>query len=149
MDCVMGIDPGKSGGAALISIDGSDYRAVGFSRLTEKDMIHELNALLNAADVCVIEKVHSMPKQGVKSTFTFGQNYGFLRACILNQQIKMYEITPLTWQQKLNCRTKGDKNVSKAKAQRLFPNLKITHQIADALLIAEYGRRELCGLVLS
>ena len=37
--------------------------------------------------------------------------------------------------------SKGDKNVTKSRAQELFPELKITHAIADALLIAEYGRR--------
>jgi hypothetical protein len=38
--------------------------------------------------------------------------------------------------------TKGDKNVSKRRAQELFPQLKVTHATADALLIAEYGRRQ-------
>ena len=47
----------------------------------------------------------------------------------------------MRWQKYLGCLTKGDKNVSKAKAQELFPDLKITHAIADSLLIAEYGRR--------
>jgi hypothetical protein len=37
--------------------------------------------------------------------------------------------------------TKGDKNITKRKAQELFPEIKITHAIADSLLIAEYGRR--------
>jgi len=37
--------------------------------------------------------------------------------------------------------TGGDKNVSKRRAQELFPEIKITHAIADALLIAEYARR--------
>ncbi len=37
--------------------------------------------------------------------------------------------------------TKGDKNVSKRRAQELFPALKVTHAIADALLIAEFARR--------
>jgi hypothetical protein len=41
----------------------------------------------------------------------------------------------------MQCLTKGDKNVSKAAAQRLWPKLKITHANADALLIAEYGRQ--------
>jgi hypothetical protein len=31
--------------------------------------------------------------------------------------------------------------VSKRKAQELFPGIKVTHAIADALLIAEYNRR--------
>jgi hypothetical protein len=38
--------------------------------------------------------------------------------------------------------SKGDKNVTKRKAQELFPSLKITHATADALLIAEYLRRK-------
>jgi len=41
----------------------------------------------------------------------------------------------------MGCMTKGDKNVSKRKAQELFPSMKVTHASADALLIAEYGRR--------
>jgi hypothetical protein len=44
--------------------------------------------------------------------------------------------------------TKGDKNITKRKAQELFPEIKITHAIADSLLIAEYGRR-LCSTLAS
>jgi hypothetical protein len=38
--------------------------------------------------------------------------------------------------------TKGDKNVSKRKAQELFPQIKVNHYIADALLIAAYGAKQ-------
>jgi hypothetical protein len=38
--------------------------------------------------------------------------------------------------------TKGDKNISKAKAQELFPDKKIIHATADALLIALYGTKQ-------
>jgi hypothetical protein len=41
----------------------------------------------------------------------------------------------------MGCLTKGDKNVSKSRAQELFPSIKVTHAIADALLIAEHNRR--------
>ena len=34
----------------------------------------------------------------------------------------------------------GDKNVTKRKAQELWPNIKITHAFADALLLGEFGR---------
>jgi hypothetical protein len=36
--------------------------------------------------------------------------------------------------------TRGDKNVSKRRAQEIFPMIKVTHSVADALLIAEYNR---------
>jgi hypothetical protein len=56
-------------------------------------------------------------------------------------KIPFEEVSPVKWQKVMGCLSKGDKNVTKAAAQRLFPDIKITHAIADALLIAEYGRR--------
>ena len=50
------------------------------------------------------------------------------------------EVSPVKWQTAMGCRTGGDKNVSKAEAQRLWPSLKITHRNADSLLLAEYAR---------
>jgi crossover junction endodeoxyribonuclease RuvC len=82
-----------------------------------------------------------MPKQGVSSTFKFGVNYGFLRGMLTAHKIPFEEVTPQKWQKAMGCLSKGNKNVTKAKAQQLFPNLKITHKVADALLIAEYCRR--------
>jgi len=42
----------------------------------------------------------------------------------------------------MGCMTKGDKNVSKRRSQELFPQIKVTHAIADALLIASYGAKQ-------
>jgi hypothetical protein len=60
---------------------------------------------------------------------------------LTGEEFPFEEVSPQKWQKAMGCMTKGDKNVSKAKAQQLFPQLKITHAIADALLIAEYARR--------
>jgi hypothetical protein len=43
------------------------------------------------------------------------------------------------WQKALGCLTKGDKNITKRKAQEMFPGIKVTHATADSLLIAHYG----------
>ena len=91
--------------------------------------------------IAMIEKVHSMPKQGVKSSFTFGQGYGFLLGCLTALEIPFEYVTPQKWQRYLGCLSKGDKNVTKQKAQELFPHLEITHATADALLIGEYLKR--------
>lgn len=91
--------------------------------------------------VAYIEKVHSMPKQGVASSFTFGRGFGVLIGALAALRIRYEFVTPQTWQKAMGCMSKGDKNVTKAAAQRLFPQVKVTHAIADALLIAEYGRR--------
>ena len=41
----------------------------------------------------------------------------------------------------MDCLTGGDKNVTKRKAQSLFPWVKVTHAIADSMLLAEYCRQ--------
>lgn len=109
---------------------------------TEKDIFKFINDRKMLIHSAYIEKVHSMPKQGVASSFKFGMGYGGLRMAILACDIRMIEVTPNKWQSKMGCRTGGDKNISKAKAQQLFPGIKVTHALADGLLIAEYARRE-------
>jgi len=139
MKYFLGIDPGVSGGLAIVNSLGELSDAVGFKNLTETDINDWM--LAYPYSLALLEKVHSMPKQGVKSTFTFGQSYGLLRGVLVANNLKREFVTPQVWQKALGCMTKGDKNVTKAKAQELFPNRKITHAIADACLIAEYARR--------
>ena len=94
----------------------------------------------------MLENVHSMPKQGVASSFKFGRNFGNLEGLLTGSKIPFDYVTPQKWQKELGCLSHGDKNVTKSKAQRLFPHLKITHAIADALLIMEYCRKIKEGL---
>ncbi len=134
----LGVDPGGSGGLALVR--------EGFAQAwkipdTEADAADLLRTHAPAIQIAYIENVHSMPKQGVSSSFKFGRSYGFLRGLLIALQIPFEQIEPRIWQQRMGCRTHGDKNVSKAKAQQLWPHLRITHAIADALLIAEACRR--------
>jgi hypothetical protein len=56
--------------------------------------------------------------------------------------IPFERVRPQVWQKAMSCMTGGDKNVSKRKAQELFPAIKCTHATSDALLIAEFGRRK-------
>lgn len=145
---VVGIDPGASGGIAWLA---PGQHAVGALAVkmpeTERDTWDVLRSLAVTDQpgivpvFAIIEAVHSMPKQGVSSSFKFGRSYGFLRGCLIASGIPFEEVTPQRWQKELGCLTKGDKNVSKRRAQQLFPLLKITHATADALLLAEYARR--------
>jgi crossover junction endodeoxyribonuclease RuvC len=140
----IGIDPGNSGGIAILypAHCGQPGWEVThkFKDATERD-VWDMLAGLDPA-FAVIEAVHSSPQMGVVSSFTFGKSYGFLRGILTATGIPFDEVSPQKWQKAMGCLTKGDKNVSKAKAQQLFPHLKVTHAIADALLIAEFCRRE-------
>lgn len=135
----LGIDPGQSGG--ISAHHGSQVMAFGFTNKTPMDIYKIIKLLRVKNCVAMIEKVHSMPKQGVASSFTFGKGYGFLLGCLTALEIPFEYVSPQKWQKYLGCLTKGDKNISKQKAQELFPSLKITHAIADALLIGEYLKR--------
>lgn len=135
---VIGIDPGKSGAISLVGLAEADVYKLDN---TERDIYEKLVEFAAKAEFACIEKVNAMPKQGVSSTFKFGQSYGFLRGILVASGIPFEYVTPAKWQRAMSCLSGGDKNVTKGRAQELFPNLKITHAIADALLIAEYGRR--------
>ena len=136
----LGIDPGQSGGISLH--DRKHVEAFAFTKHTFADIYHIIRTCSELGEcIAMIEKVHSMPKQGVASSFKFGKNYGFLLGCLTALEIPFEHVTPQRWQGYLKCRTGGDKNITKQKAQELFPHLKITHAIADALLIGEYLKR--------
>jgi crossover junction endodeoxyribonuclease RuvC len=145
----IGIDPGQSGGIAWIihsTWDKSTTAGACKIPATDHDTWSTIKALSTEGNrgvesFAVLEKVHSMPKQGVASTFKFGTSYGMLRAFLIASEIPFEEVTPNKWQRAMSCQTGGDKNVTKAKAQEMFPHIKMTHAIADALLIADYCRR--------
>jgi hypothetical protein len=140
----IGIDPGASGAIAVvfgsgnvcwIKNDSTEHELANWIR--ELALSHELAA--------VIEQVNAMPKQGVSSTFKFGKSFGFLIGILTAFQVPYESYRPQVWQKHMRCLTKGDKNVSKAAAQRLWPSVKITHANADALLIAEFCRQRRNG----
>ena len=141
----LGVDPGASG--AIVAIDGA---MISHARndWTERDISDWLRNLAVASSDsstagvhATLEKVSAMPKQGVTSTFKFGQSYGLLRGLLIAHYIPFDTVSPMKWQAYMQCRTGGDKNITKRRAQELFPAYKWTHRTADAVLIAEYGRR--------
>lgn len=147
---ICGIDPGQSGGIALI---GKDFAEVWPMPATEQDTYALLEGytcsalLMRVIKKAYIEAVHSFPGQGVHSMFVFGQSYGFLRGILTAMKIPFEEVAPQRWKTAMGLKfTKNDpprvkKNGSKQLAQQLFPQLAITHATSEALLIAEYGRR--------
>lgn len=139
----VGIDPGILGGIAILDRSGAVVMALKMPA-TDRDVLgvfHEHQVRSDGVTRAVLERVSASPQMGVVSAFSFGKGYGALRMVLTASEIPFDEVTPAKWQQVMGCRTGGDKNISKRRAQQLFPQLTITHAIADALLLAEYGRR--------
>ena len=151
MAAVLGIDPGVNGGLAVIDGSARPIHVQAFNPdMTRTELkrriLQAISALraLNGNRVW-LEKVGYRPTDGGQGAFTFGRVYGMLEMGVLMCDIELHDVTPLVWQAELECLTAGNKNVSKRKAMDLFGAYlpKITHAIADALLLAEYGRRRL------
>lgn len=141
MKAFLGLDPGKSGAIAVLCPD-LNFQQSHKMPDTEADiweLIHELSYMGDGNVCAAIEVVHSMPGQGVSSCFTFGKGYGGLRMALIAAKIPFRDVRPQVWQKHHGCLTKGEKNISKSKAQQLFPHLKVTHATADSLLIAQWN----------
>ena len=137
----MGIDPGYSGAVVVVDHKGAFVDSVRLSE-TEHDVHGFVDAYAGGVELAILEKVNAMPRQGVSSTFKFGTSYGFCRALLVCHSIRFETTPPGVWQKTMGCLSKGDKKVTKAAAQRLFPEEKVVHATADAMLIAEYARRK-------
>ena len=146
----MGLDPGMNGGISLLLPDNGPL-IWNLAGVTLHDMWIIVGGCKSYDGVTAfIEDVHSMPKQGVASSFKFGRHYGNLEAFLTAHQVPFIRVQPSAWQRSLGLTRKSKeetttakKNRHKALAQELWPSIatSITHNTADALLIAEYGRR--------
>jgi hypothetical protein len=148
MRVTIGIDVGANG--AIAWIDERGKSCVEKMPDTLQDLWELIRDITNFPRSAIdgrkykayIEQVSSSPQMGVVSAFSFGRGYGNLEMALTAAGIPFERVRPQVWQKALGCMTKGDKNVSKRKAQELFPDKKITHATADALLIAIYGSRQ-------
>ena len=156
---VCGIDPGLGGAICLLE-DGEPpllakmptrqraiYKGRRVDWATLRGWLWE-----GRVDFAVLEAQHSMPRQGVASTFTFGGAYEGCVAVLDVRLVPYEEVAPQTWQKAFGIhKIKGapkntTKHQAKVIAQSLFPTLDgITLQTADAVLLAEFARRRRGG----
>ena len=157
----IGIDPGASGGIAVIK--GKVVEACAMPA-TEADIWAEISRHYDLAApgiYAVIERnTGYVGGYGNKSNgklgnpgsamFKFGRNAGLLTMALTAAAIPHEEAMPSVWQKAMGLPSRKGasqrehKNKLKAFAQKLFPVAvgKITLNTADALLIAEYCRRK-------
>ena len=96
--------------------------------------------------VFAIEKVHSMPKQGVASTFTFGMNYGMLLGIIMTLDKPIEHINPAEWEKHFKISGKHNAKESRDKSIMVLNDkcpetryIKYHSGIFDAILIALFN----------
>ena len=141
---LLGIDPGTSGGVAFIYTHKGVWHVAHAGKCPEtiQDMVTILRCHGGVNPQAVLERVHSMPGQGVVSVFTFGRNYGRWEGALTACSIPYVDITPAVWMKHFGAmpkERKARKNHLKHLAQQRFPDVKVTLYNADALLMAVYG----------
>ena len=142
------IDPGFKGAWGIVD-HHSNYIACGDMLNDGKYIMasHVYREITNACSgydkMCIVEQVHSMPNQGVASSFKFGMAFG--AAISIAQRIGDWQtVTPQKWKKDMGL--SKDKNLSLKLAKELWLNAPITKKKdidkAEALLLAEYLRRK-------
>ena len=106
---ICGIDPGLSGGVAIITQREIRH---GFRMPVMTDLFGKKNKMVidvtalaaelvnSPVDMVVIERVHAMPGQGVTSMFSFGLAYGQAMAVAMVRASgggSVVQITPQVW----------------------------------------------------
>lgn len=147
----IGIDPGVSGGVAVLDEYGNAANWMKFKDATEQDIHEFLNAVIGNPGNCwvMLENIGSFDCRGksageVLRRMPLVRMHGMLWGLLIGLNVHREEVPASKWQKAMGCQTKGDKKVSYRKAQEIFPGVKVTHWNADAFLIAEYSRREWC-----
>lgn len=152
-ETVVGIDAGANG--AIVIWNAQQHEIIRMEKsLTGISHIME-RIKTKPYPVCIIEKVQMRPSDLQVAGKAFGiqkmiKNYTELVASLHHYHIPYIEVYPATWQSYLRLsrksfETKGErKNRYKAVAQKLVAKeYKVSLWNADALLIAEFGRRKM------
>lgn len=158
---ILGIDPGLTGCVAVIDGDKVSFYDTPITQVKKSgkmkseylpsemaQIFSKLSLFSPSTTHCFIEKVHSMPGQGSVSGFGFGFGFGLWVGILAALKIPYTLVTPQAWKKELMFGM-ADKDAARIRAQELFPQAvgelsrKMDIGRADALLIAEFGRRRL------
>jgi Holliday junction resolvasome RuvABC endonuclease subunit len=142
----LGCDPGARGALAIVDCGGRYVDALDLSVSTLLDASEWLAEYAPRIHRAALEQVSPGPSMGRASAMKLGRAAGELRGLLTAHRVAFREVTPSAWQGAMQCRSKGDKRVTLRAAQNLWPDVHMTHtgkrQLADALLLAEWVRRE-------
>lgn len=153
---IVAIDPGIKGAAAALDgkrgfIDIEDLRTIPSGRRREIDGPRLYNWLGQVQPKRIIlENVHSMPQQGIASTFRFGVAFGMIKSiCQMWADNRIELVEPAVW--KGYFQLGSSKEAARQMALHLFPeeagrlSRKKDHNRAEAMLIAWWAARPPVG----
>ena len=151
---IIGIDPGLSGGIAVLD-DLKIYDIFDMPIMSEgKKNKNQLNSaqlvniinehvLKNEDTFVIVEQVSAMPGQGVTSMFNFGQTFGSIKGICAALKLPIFYVRPAKWKKHFEL-INSSKDASRTKVIEIFPYIssqlsrKKDSNKADAILIASF-----------
>ena len=143
-----GIDPGSQSGAIAFLFEKESPITIQFSKITTKEWFEILSTIAHKYECeVVLEKVHGMPGMSVVAISSFMKNVGHIEMALLALNIPFKEVTPQTWmkyygmkKEKTESKTEWKRRLREL-LQRIMPDVKVTNDTSDAILIANYCKQ--------
>lgn len=154
----IGIDPGASGGVAVLTelglstvakLPDSERDVADLLRNATADpcviVVEKVGGYIGGGEVCPACKQARNRSPG-SSMFNFGRGVGVIVGCLLSLGKDFAEVEPQQWQATLglkrpkSCSQVQWKRELKKRAAELYPQHKVTLSLCDALLIARYAK---------
>tara|TARA_Y100000768_G_scaffold373494_1_gene342187 strand:+ start:213 stop:701 length:489 start_codon:yes stop_codon:yes gene_type:complete len=152
---IIGIDPGLSGGIAILDdlkvFDIFDMPIMSEGKknknqLNSAQLVNIIKKHIVSGDTFVIvEQVGAMPGQGVTSMFNFGQTFGSIKGVCAALDLPIFYVRPTKWKKHFEL-INSSKDASRTKVIEMYPSIssrfsrKKDVNKADAILIARYFR---------
>ncbi len=152
---IIGIDPGLSGGIAILDnlkiFDVFDMPIMSEGKksknqLNSAQLVNIIKKHIVSEDTFVIvEQVSAMPGQGVTSMFNFGQTFGSIKGICAALNLPIFYVRPAKWKKHFEL-INSSKDASRTKVIEMYPSIssrlskKKDVNKADAILIARYFR---------
>ena len=151
---IFGIDPGLSGGIAILDDNKIkeifDMPVMSDGKKNKRQLNSALLAQLfkdNIKDmedtVMIVEQVNAMPGQGVTSMFNFGQTFGAIKGISAALGLPIFFVRPAKWKKHFEL-INSSKDASRTKAIEMYPSIaeklskKKDVNKSDAILIARF-----------
>jgi crossover junction endodeoxyribonuclease RuvC len=160
---VVGIDPGLTGGVALLEGDlarvwdmptkavkvGGEVR----ERIDPKQLALLLgdeafaHLVVPEDGVAFIERANASPHMGVSSAFSYGEGFGIVRGILAHLNVTTQLVTSVKWKREMGLVKPGSRELGRNDARDKQPSLELARklypQLADQLRLKKHeGRAE-------
>ena len=137
MNPILTIDPGASGGLALLNREGNVEAFPMPATMTEQiDAIREIVAEVPTITAVIEKTGFHRPGNSAVATAKFARHCGHLEAALYSVGVPFEEVAPGVWMKSLGALPADKtarKNAIKEQVARRFPHLDVTLKTADAL----------------